>query len=131
MFSVIANESVVRIFGRPNSVQRFSATQMLVNHKFRHIYASEEHVIALDNENNTWSWRYASRTWLRRGFNTYGQLGLGDRKSREIPTKIEEHKFFDIQCNYHCVTLDEEGYLWSWRHAVRVWLCGEWVHLER
>jgi len=69
---------------------------------------------AIDLEGNTWSWRYASRTWLRRGQNQYGQLCNSDRNDRFAPDKAN-HRFRQIACGVnHSVGIDEYGNTLVW-----------------
>jgi alpha-tubulin suppressor-like RCC1 family protein len=50
---------------------------------FKSIVTGESHTVALDINNNVWTF----------GRNNVGQLGLGDTRERAIPTMIQPHTF--------------------------------------
>lgn len=49
------------------------------------------------------------------GFNGCGQLGLGDKNYRIVPTKLEGYQFKSISSGKsHNVAIDLEGNTWVW-----------------
>lgn len=55
------------------------------------------------------------------GGNLYGQLGLGNKRSTNIPTKIkdfDQHKIVKIACGHHSAALTEKGEIYIWGTGV-------------
>src|SRR5581483_9850114 len=51
------------------------------------------------------------------GGNTFGQLGLGNKKNTNIPTRIKElenQKIVKIACGHHSAALNDKGEIYVW-----------------
>jgi alpha-tubulin suppressor-like RCC1 family protein len=67
---------------------------------------------ALDSEGNVYSW----------GYNSFGNLGLGDIESVNIPTLIPslKGKFISfLSCGPHCFAIDDNENVYSWGNNSR------------
>ena len=70
------------------------------------------HTAALTENGDLYAW----------GFNIYGQLGLGDKKTRWYPEKVQQQasghnlsRQVKVKCsNYATFSIDEYGHLYSW-----------------
>lgn len=70
----------------------------------KHISAGGSHSLLLDEFGGVWSC----------GSNEFGQLGLGDRVDKHIPTKIDVPKMKSVCAGYICsLLLDEFGKMWA------------------
>jgi alpha-tubulin suppressor-like RCC1 family protein len=55
------------------------------------------------------------------GGNNYGQLGVGNKKPTNIPTKIKEfelNKVVKVACGHHSAALTEKGEIYIWGTGV-------------
>jgi len=72
------------------------------------VCAGYQHSVAWTDQGSVWSW----------GDNTYGQLGLGDKKLRRAPAKVSFGKKMraqDLCCGaYHTVLVAEGGAVYVW-----------------
>jgi alpha-tubulin suppressor-like RCC1 family protein len=73
---------------------------------FKSISVGDNHSMAIDENDNLWTW----------GNNTFGQLGDGYNSDRSIPQMIiSQTKFSTIACgSSHSLALDISGNLWAW-----------------
>ncbi|MBI3233425.1 MAG: T9SS type A sorting domain-containing protein [Bacteroidetes bacterium] len=68
------------------------------------------HTVGLKSDGTIWSW----------GYNTYGQLGLGDTAYRYSPVQIgKDNKWVSVIAgSSHCIGLKSDGTLWGWGRNV-------------
>jgi len=76
---------------------------------FDSVYPGSQHTIARDQDGNLWSW----------GFNSVGQLGLGDFEHRNTPTPFPlpagVTSFDSIHVGWHnTLAFDQDGNPWVW-----------------
>lgn len=63
------------------------------------------HTVALKADGTVWTW----------GYNSNGQLGLGDTKSRYVPTKVDIEDVIDVEAgSYFSMALKADGTVWTW-----------------
>lgn len=73
--------------------------------KAKQVSVGDFYTMIIDSENNVWSC----------GFNSHGQLGLGDKSSRSTPTKIPNLKAQQVSAgDKHTIIIDLENDVWSW-----------------
>ena len=87
-------------------IRRSSPTQIGSNTNWTTIGSSSLCFFAIKSDNTLWAW----------GYNTWGDLGLGDRVNRSSPTQIgSSTNWSDIVGQYGGVhALKTDGTLWSW-----------------
>jgi alpha-tubulin suppressor-like RCC1 family protein len=72
--------------------------------KAKFVYCSNSYAMIIDTNDNVWAF----------GYNGYGQLGLGDTESRNIPTQIPEIKARSVSCgNNHTIIIDINNNVWG------------------
>ena len=73
---------------------------------FASIAAGEHHALAIRRDGSLWSW----------GWNVDGQLGLGGKENRYLPTRVREDSdwaWVSAGCG-HSLALKRDGSLWAW-----------------
>ena len=71
--------------------------------KAKSVSCGEFHTILIDMNNNVWAF----------GYNTFGQLGLGDNTNRNVPTKINGIKAKYVSCGEnHTLLIDLNNNVW-------------------
>ncbi len=69
------------------------------------IASGSNHTVALKADGTVWTY----------GYNNVGQLGLGDTKTRYIPTKVNIDNVIDVACgNNFSLALKQDGTVWAW-----------------
>jgi len=96
----------------PTEIQR-NINGLLEDVRIISVSCGHDHTVLLSDDGRIWTF----------GLNDYGQLGLGDRKYRNVPTEIqrglngllEDVKIIGVSCGaYHTVLLSEDGkHIWT------------------
>lgn len=71
------------------------------------VAAGHNHVLAVGNQGTLWAW----------GQNECGQLGLGDRTSRQTPTSVRLAPVISVGAGaVHSLAVSDDGSLFAWGH---------------
>jgi len=94
--------------GLGNTVGRSSPVQVgsLTNWKQVSVPVSGEHTACVKTDGTIWTW----------GYNTFGQLGLGDIIHRSSPVQVGSlTNWKQVSCGeYHTACVKTDGTLWTW-----------------
>ena len=87
---------------------RLSPVQIKVNFNPVQLSMGSFHTLAIDENDNLWTW----------GYNYNGQLGDGTEIDKTTPVQIKQGtKFKQVSAGHeHTIALDSDGNLWSWGH---------------
>ncbi|MBJ7428256.1 MAG: T9SS type A sorting domain-containing protein [Bacteroidia bacterium] len=98
-----ANGTLWDMFGSPNSG---NPTQIGINTDWKTIAAGYGSFYALKSNGTLWAW----------GFNESGQLGVGDKATKQIPTQVgNANNWVNMAAGrFHCLALKSNGTLWGW-----------------
>lgn len=76
-----------------------------LGHAFVAVAAGDHHSLGVKSDGTLWAW----------GQNDHGQLGLGDKADRNVPTKVSGSGWVAVSAGYsYSLGLKSDGSLWGW-----------------